>query len=317
MKDVIKQLGELALATRLKRLSDRLIQDVSKIYHERGFDFDPRWFALMQVLKQRESISVMDAAAVLKITHPAVVQLADQLEKKNIISTSKDKKDGRKRNMELTAKGKKLLSDLSPLLKNIKLANKKYLNSTGYDILSMIEKLEKAIEEKSMYQRVMEQINGEELQEIEILKYHARYKKDFKALNYEWLKKYFTIEALDIQILSHPEKTILNKGGEIFFARDAGKIVGTCAIVKTGRATFELTKMAVTQDHQGKQIGKKLGFAAIDFCKNKNAKEITLETSMKLITALALYQKLGFAIEKRNTPSKYERGTVFMRLKLK
>jgi DNA-binding MarR family transcriptional regulator/N-acetylglutamate synthase-like GNAT family acetyltransferase len=317
MNDIIKQLGELALATRLKRLSDRLIQDVGSIYHEQGFEFDPRWFALMQVLQLEGTISVMDASAVLKITHPAVVQLADQLEKKKIISTSKDKADGRKRNLQLTDKGKKLLVSLAPLLKNIEEANRDFLRSSGYDVLSIIEKLETALEEKSMYDRVNEKIKKNELQNVEILEYQPKYKKDFKSLNYKWLKKYFKVEKVDEQILSHPEKEILQHGGQLFFAKENNLIVGTCAVKKISPRTFELTKMAVKENSQGKQIGKKLGLAVIAFAKKNDAKEIVLESSRKLESAMALYRKLGFAIESKITPSKYERETVKMKLSLK
>lgn len=316
MKDVIKQLGELALATRLKRLSDRLIQDVSKIYQEQGFDFDPRWFALLHLIKKNHSISVVDASQVLKISHPAVVQLANQLEKKKIIFTSKDKADGRKRNLQLTDKGRELLESLSPLLENIEEANREFLLSTGYDVLSIIEKLEKALEQKSMYNRVSEKIKENELKNVEILKYSPKYKKDFKDLNYEWLNKYFKVEKIDEQILSNPEKEILRKGGEIFFAKEKNKIVGTCAVKKLSPRSFELTKMAVTARAQGKQIGKKLALAVIEFSKNKNAKEIVLETSRKLQSAMALYQKLGFVTESKLMPGKYERCTITMKLNL-
>jgi DNA-binding MarR family transcriptional regulator/N-acetylglutamate synthase-like GNAT family acetyltransferase len=314
MSDIVKQLGELALATRLKRLSDRLSQDVGAIYHEQGFDFDPRWFALLQMLRQKGIISVVDASTILKISHPAVVQLADQLEKKKIISTSKDKKDGRKRNLQLTAKGKELLSNLSPLLKNIEEANRDFLRSTEYDVLSIIEKLENALEEKSMYERVREKIKENELEKVEIVKYSPAYKKDFKALNYEWLNTYFKAEDADKKILSNPEKEILKKGGQIFFAKENNKIVGTCAIKPISSRSFELTKMAVTKNSQGKQIGKKLALAAIDFSKKKNAREIVLETSRKLASAVALYQKLGFVTESKLAPSQYERTTITMRL---
>jgi DNA-binding MarR family transcriptional regulator/ribosomal protein S18 acetylase RimI-like enzyme len=317
MSDIIKQLGELALATRLKRLSDRLIQDVSNIYQEQGFDFDPRWFALLQVLHQKGTISVVDASNILKISHPAVVQLADQLERKKIISTGKDLYDGRKRNLQLTDKGKKLLNDLRPLLKNIEDANRDFLRSTGYDVLSIIEKLEMGLEEKSMYERVNEKIKANELQKVEILEYAPKYKKDFKSLNYEWLNKYFKVEAIDEYILSNPEKEVLKNGGQIFFAKERNKIVGTCAVKKLSQSTYELTKMAVSKDSQGKQIGKKLALSAIDFAKNKNANEIVLETSRKLESAVALYKKLGFITESKLLSSEYERATIHMKLKLK
>jgi DNA-binding MarR family transcriptional regulator/ribosomal protein S18 acetylase RimI-like enzyme len=314
MSDIVKQLGELALATRLKRMSDRLIQDVGRIYQEQGFDFDPRWFALIQLLHRHGIISVVDASNVLKISHPAVVQLADQLEKKKIIVTGKDKHDGRKRNLQLTDKGKKLLKDLAPILKKIEEANRDFLASTGYDVLSIIEKLESALEEKSMYERVSEKVKENELQKVEILEYNPKYKKDFKSLNYEWLNKYFKVEEADEQILSHPEKEILKNGGQIFFAKENDKIVGTCAVKKISPKSFELTKMAVSEKSQGKQIGKKLALAAIEFSKNKNAREIILESSRKLESAVALYKKLGFITESKLVSSKYERPTIRMKL---
>lgn len=317
MKDVIKQLGELALATRLKRLSDRLIQDVSRIYEEQGFDFDPRWFALLNLIKKERSISVVDASEVLKISHPAVVQLANQLEKKKIIVTGKDKQDGRKRNLQLSDTGKELLDNLSPLLKKIEEANREYLNSTGYDVLSIIEKLEKGLEEKSMYDRVSTKIKDSELKEVEILTYSPKYKKDFKELNYEWLKKYFKIENVDKEILYNPEKEILQKGGQIFFAKKENAIVGTCAVKKAGPKSYELTKMAVTESAQGRQIGKKLALAAIEFSKRKHAEELVLETSRKLESAVALYHKLGFVTDSKLGSSKYERPTIKMKLFLK
>ena len=314
MADFIKQLGALALATRLKRLSDRLIQDVGKIYSEQGFDFDPRWFAIMQLLQQRGTISIVDASAMLKLSHPAVVQLADQLEKKKIISTRKDAQDGRKRNLQLTPKGKKMLSNLAPVLKHIEEANREFLNSTGYDILSIIEKLEQALEHQSMYARVSGKVKETALNNIEIVSYSPKYKQDFKTLNYEWLNKYFKVEKTDEQILSNPEKEILKNGGEIFFAKEKNKVVGTCAVKKRSPRQFELTKMAVTERSQGKQIGKRLALAAIDFCKKNKAKELTLETSRKLEQAMGLYQKLGFVIESKLSPSKYERCTIQMKL---
>jgi ribosomal protein S18 acetylase RimI-like enzyme len=72
--------------------------------------------------------------------------------------------------------------------------------------------------------------------------------------------------------------------------------------------------MAVSEKSQGKQIGKKLALAAIEFSKNKNAREIILESSRKLESAVALYKKLGFITESKLVSSKYERPTIRMKL---
>lgn len=51
--DLIHELGELALATRLKRLSERLSSDVSKIYKESDVDFEAKWFLILSLLEKR------------------------------------------------------------------------------------------------------------------------------------------------------------------------------------------------------------------------------------------------------------------------
>ena len=45
--DLVNELAELAIATRLKRLSERLSIDVSKIYKESEVDFEARWFLIL------------------------------------------------------------------------------------------------------------------------------------------------------------------------------------------------------------------------------------------------------------------------------
>ena len=62
----------------------------------------------------------------------------------------------------------------------------------------------------------------------------------------EWLEKYFTVEPIDKEILNSPGEEVIKKGGEVFFALLDNEVVGTCAVIKVGRKTYELTKMAVT-----------------------------------------------------------------------
>ncbi len=42
--DLIKSLGELALGSRLKRLSELIMKDGIRIYRSNGIDFQPKWF---------------------------------------------------------------------------------------------------------------------------------------------------------------------------------------------------------------------------------------------------------------------------------
>jgi len=152
-RNVIEELGSLALATRLKNLSDRLAKDVALVYKESSFEFEPRWFILIYALKKGDELGVTELAAMLQQTHPAVNQVANVLVEKGLVSERKGKEDQRKRLLQLTAKGLKLVEQMTPLWNKIKKANDQLLAESS-DLLSNLEKVEHALSENSMYDRI-------------------------------------------------------------------------------------------------------------------------------------------------------------------
>ncbi len=162
--NLINDLGELAVATRLKRLSERLSQDVSKIYKESEVDFEAKWYLILELLNREKVLAITEISDSLEISHAAVVQFVDQLLDRKLIKTGLDKKDARKRMISLSPGGRKVLSELEPILKVIKNENRKWLNEADGDILNILSQLECALDKKSMYQRVkislLEQTEG-------------------------------------------------------------------------------------------------------------------------------------------------------------
>ena len=152
---------------------------------------------------------------------------------------------------------------------------------------------------------------------VQIVEYEPLYRHAFKALNEEWISKYFEIEETDRKALDHPEEYILNKGGKILVALEEAEPVGVCALIKMddGEYDFELAKMAVAPKAQGKGIGLMLGKAVLDLAKKLGASKIYLESNTKLAPAIQLYYKLGFQkIEGRYTP--YQRCNIQMEHRL-
>lgn len=151
--------------------------------------------------------------------------------------------------------------------------------------------------------------------EVKIVAYEPQYKEAFKALNEEWIKTFFVMEAGDYKLLDHPEEEILNKHGHIAFALLNGEVVGTCALVKTEDhpLVFELSKMAVSPKAQGKKLGYLLGNALVEKAKELKAEKVFLVTNSILVPAIKLYEKLGFI----HTPvgkAEYDRADVRMEL---
>lgn len=139
--------------------------------------------------------------------------------------------------------------------------------------------------------------------DYQIIDYKDCHQKDFADLNYRWIEKYFTVEDIDRQSLDHPREKIYDTGGHILLMQHKDKIVGTAALIKIDTGYYELAKMSVSDDHQGKGLGYKLGIAALEKAKEMGAAKVYLETNDVLKPALRLYEKLGFQhIEHKPTP---------------
>ncbi len=154
MMDLVNELGELALATRLKRLSERLSADVSKIYKESEVDFEARWFLILSLLEREKLMAITEIADSLQLSHPAIIQLVQELMQKNLIKTTVDKLDGRKRMVLLTANGKKTLAQIQPVLASIKEENKRWIDEAGANMLTILTELEEALDKQTMYHRI-------------------------------------------------------------------------------------------------------------------------------------------------------------------
>jgi len=152
---------------------------------------------------------------------------------------------------------------------------------------------------------------------IDIIDYNSSHRDTFRQLNEEWIKKYFTLEASDIKLLSDPEAHILQPGGAIKVAVDDDRVVGVCALlpIDIPPYTHELSKMAVSPDYHGHGIGTRLGLAVIEAAREAGADKLYLESNPVLAPAIALYRKLGFT-EVSGIDSPYARCGIQMELEL-
>ncbi|SPE33285.1 GCN5-related N-acetyltransferase [Candidatus Sulfopaludibacter sp. SbA3] len=140
----------------------------------------------------------------------------------------------------------------------------------------------------------------------------------FRKLNEEWIVRYFALEPKDEESLSDPQRSILDRGGRIFFAVRDGEPIGCCALLVTGPGEFEVAKMAVTESAQGAGIGRRLLEKVIAEARAAGARRLFLETNRKLLPAIHLYESLGFRHlpPERLEPSPYARSNVSMELDL-
>jgi DNA-binding MarR family transcriptional regulator len=159
MTNVIDQSGILAIATRLQRLSDQIRKDGMEIYKANGVDFEPKWFPVIYTLHRKPLLSVVEIADEIGYTHPSTISLLKELEAKKLIRSSKDKTDSRRRMIQLTEKGKKLVSTIQPVWEIITAAVTD-LTHTPHNLMQAIIEVEEQFAQKSMLERAKEYMAG-------------------------------------------------------------------------------------------------------------------------------------------------------------
>jgi len=150
--NIIDESGILSIATRLQRLSEAIRKDGFLIYKAHGIDFEPKWFPVIYALHHKPVLSVMGLAEEIGYTHPSTITLLKELEKEKLIRSKKDKNDERKRLIQLSDKGQKLVERMKPVWDIIVIAATE-LTNTENNLMKAIAEVEAQLKEKSMLER--------------------------------------------------------------------------------------------------------------------------------------------------------------------
>jgi len=312
---------ELALGTRLKRLSDRLFADVDDAYRDLGFDVQGRWFGLLYLLLHNGPMGVSALADEMGQTHSAVSQLSKRLEKEGWVTSTTDPADSRRRLLRLSDDGRARVRQLQPVWRSVTAAvNGLLQDANASSLLPLVARLERQLDDTPLRQAVLDRHARQRADEVQVVTLddamptpHQQQVTDaFRRLNIAWLEKYFYVEEHDDHVLSNPRGCIVDPGGHVFAAFVDDEVVGVGALMPHGDE-MELTKMAVTPSAQGLGIGERLVGHAVDLWRASSSSTLFLESSQRLKPALKLYEKMGFKHQAQRRPgSKYTRSDVYM-----
>jgi ribosomal protein S18 acetylase RimI-like enzyme/DNA-binding MarR family transcriptional regulator len=291
---ILADLKEMALASRLRHLSDRLMEDADGLYRELGIPFRPRWFPVFHALGRAAPWGVTELAQTLGITHPAVSQVAAQLKTAGLATEARDAADERLRRLKLTPKGRRLRRRLEPVWDAFRVSAGELLTESRVDLLRDLDRIEAVHERSSVVDRARRRLALPARRRLEIVDYRPAYKKHFRALNEEWMCGKFAVETHDARLLGDPMQRIVARGGRVLFALMDGEVAATCALVRYPGALVELVKMAVAPERRGKGIGTELARAAIARARAMGAPTLFLQTSPEMKDAIRFYRRLGF-----------------------
>lgn len=303
---------ELGLGTRLRRLVEMFSSSGEQLYSEEDVSIKVGHFYAIYAVHMRGPQTINDIAEAAGFSHSAVSQTVKKLVSMGIFSTEPTD-DARQKKVVLTENGKATVQKLEPIWGLVNQAVKDAISESGHDFLAAVTALEDRLKISSIYDRVHEMRKAPQNSAPYAIKpFDKKWRGAFQDLNMRWIKKYFGVEEPDRIMLADPEGTILDKGGEIFFAVVGDKAIGTIAMKHTEKGIFELTKLAVDPDAQQGGIGTALCEAVIERFVARGGKTLFLETNTILKPALRLYEKLNFVAKPAPHNSPYSRSNHYM-----
>lgn len=150
---LIDDFGSLYLASRLERLSEKLKKDAVHIFKQHLHGIKYKWYPVAYALYVKESVSVVELANELSYAHPTIIDILNEMQGENIVKSTMDKTDNRKRNLSLTAKGRKIVQEILPLTEAFTTAVNDLIDNEHH-LLKAIQEVEEKLEEESFYKKV-------------------------------------------------------------------------------------------------------------------------------------------------------------------
>lgn len=309
--EYVSGLGLVAMGSRLRALSDRFYDLADELYRAEGSPLQSRWLAVFRLLHDRGARTIGEIAEAIGQTHSAVSQQTKKLVADGWLQVAQSE-DRRQRKLTLTPRAEAALRDARPIWRALQEELSSRSQAAGLDLPATLSLLS-SLPGPELATAVLTRTRELRADAVEIVPFGPELRDAFYRLNADWLERFFHMEEVDHQVLSDPEGQILAGGGQIFFARSAGRIVGTCALMPAEPGVFELTKMAVDPKAQGLGIGRKLIERAIAEFRAKGARELFLETNTKLQPAIRLYESVGFEHQPAvREGTHYSRANVYM-----
>lgn len=309
--DIVADLGETFLGSRLKRLAERVQGGAGRYVSGLGIDVQPTHMGLLAAL-DRSPMTIGELTAAVGTSQPGVTRGINQLIEKGLVESRRGE-DLRQKTLHLSAEGESLMLRMKmQVWPQLEHAVKAITDELAGGFLDQIAAIEKALEERPLEMRA-----AEVRPQLRLREYESALQSAFYDINAEWISTMFRLERADREVLEDPQTHILDGGGAILFVESPVLgIIGTCALRKTGPNSAELTKMGVTAVARGLKAGEFLLGATIDRAKQMGIEDLYLLTNSKCEAAIHLYEKLGFVHDPEvmaKYGARYERCDVAMR----
>jgi DNA-binding MarR family transcriptional regulator len=154
--NLYQRLGFLVLGSRLRRVSDSFLSEITRAYQNEGIEFDASWFPVFYLLAENDSLSIKELSEQTEVSHPAASQLITGLKNKGLVAATTCTEDGRKQLITFTAKGREVLEQVQPVWDAITLSMDEVMNNEPEtkQLMAAITALETAFQSTALSERI-------------------------------------------------------------------------------------------------------------------------------------------------------------------
>ena len=289
---VLEKSKSLVLGNLLQRLTENLRKEAQLFYRSQNIDFEPKWFPVIYVLSQRKAISVVELSQEIGYSHPTTISLLKELEKKELIGSTKDAKDERKRLITLTEKANQLIEQLQPLWAVMTQALVE-LTDTENNLYKAINEVNQNLKTKNLFDRMTT------IKEMNLHKPEKTITNDIKVEKIEDPKLESIAFAIRRQVFV--EEQNVSQQRESMDDAQAIHYLATINGLPAGAARYrimekgaKIERIAVLNSYRGKKVGEAILKKILDDLKDQ--KNIYLYAQ---VNACAFYIKNGFESTKK------------------
>lgn len=154
-KDILVDLGALALGSRLKRLADALCRDATESIAAEKLPIAPHHVPFLACLDRNGPQSIVDLTSALGVSQPAITRTVSALKELALIESRKLETDQRLSIIDLTESGSALVMQMKDdYWKRVETAAAQLFANAKGDFLAQITAVEHALVDESLAQRI-------------------------------------------------------------------------------------------------------------------------------------------------------------------
>lgn len=159
--DFVESLGMLTVDHRFKRMMHRLLGEAGAVYRALGLPVKGRWCSTLLLLEREGGLTVTEVAERVRLSHPAVVQILDDMAGSGLVEKVRDPADGRRRLLSLTPRGRRWMPRLHGVWDALAAAQTEAFAATGCDVLAFLDAANAELDRTSIAERVLARLEPE------------------------------------------------------------------------------------------------------------------------------------------------------------